>query len=339
VSSNLAPGSSTNDFWLIGDVLPGTGGLLDVTVKVDNGAPDGSVLATQVTLSTAGSQWATVGQLTNVETTPSLALAISSPQLTTSTAGIIQVSIDYSNAGSAPVSNVVVSFDPGGLSNIISTVPAFTNPNTRSWNIGTLAPGANGSIDLELITAASPGGIVSLGASAVGTGVMRAASLVLPAEGTGDMFVASAGWKMKPPGKKRNNGRVKLVGQLDVPVGFDAASGPVTITWSTKDQLLAAFVLPQGSLVFKGKGWKAKGVINNLPAGGDVGLNITKTASGEHKMKLTGSHLLLPFANSHDIRMSILVDGIGFSAERPFSARGLETPLNQQLRYRGDNKD
>ncbi|MBM4268080.1 MAG: hypothetical protein FJ144_15950 [Deltaproteobacteria bacterium] len=298
---------------------------------MDGGVPSGTVLASEVALSAASGEVASVAQLSTVESSPGLALTISSAQTSTTPAGLVDVSIDYVNEGGTSVSNVAVSLDPGSFSTVLSTNPAVANLQAPTWNIGTVAPGAGGTLEVQVVASAPSGGILTLVSSATGTGQMRSATLHLPSLGSGDVTVTKAQYRVG----KRNN--VQMFLEIDdLPPGLSAGSTnseDVFATVSTATQTLATIRFPPGTLSPKGTGWKTK---IDSPGGGQFSIGI-QPKKGIWRIRVKTKNLpALPFASSHHLRMSLSLGGGGFSATRTFIARGPETPTNQFLRYRGD---
>lgn len=337
VASVPAPAAASNDFWLLGDIPPGGGGTIQVTVDVLGTVPDGALLASEVALSAAGGETAGIAVVSAVQAAPSLSLGISSVQQTATPAGMIDLTIDYSNDSAAPIDNVVVSLDAGTLSEVISTVPALAVPGTLSWDIGTLAPGANGAIQVQLLGGATPGSIVTYTAAAQGTGVMRSATLHLPAAGAIEWeSIKSARWQKKPAGKKGASGRIKLQGRISLPPTFDGTDD-LSIVISSPTQLLAAYHIPAGTMVAKGAGFRVKKAENTLASGGQISINLSRKGNDpSFKIKLKAKRQELPLAIGNDLQMSVTTGGTTISSTRTFVPKGVVTSEFQQLRYNGD---
>jgi len=328
VSSVPPPASSSNDFWLLGDILPGQGGTIQVTLDVDSGTPNGTVLASEAALSAASGEVSSVAQLSAVQTNPGLALTLSSAQTSTTPAGVVDLAIDYVNEGPIAVGSVVVSFDRGALSSVLSTTPAVANLQTPSWSIGTVGPGASGTLNVRVLAAAPAGGILTLRASATGTGQMRSATLHLPSIGSGDVEVAKAQYR-----KHFKKSKVQLQVILDdLPPGF-TGNEEIYVTYSTPTQLLTTLHFPPNSMIAKGKGWKGR-VLS--PSGGEYRIGLQPQKEGWRFRVETKAIPVLPFSDSSNIRMSVSFGTTGFSIERHFTTKGPVTPTNQFLRYTGD---
>lgn len=327
VASNPAPASASNDFWLLGDIEPGQGGTIEVTVAVNGGVASGSVLASEVALSAAGGEFASVAQLSAVEATPGLAISMSALPTTTGPAGTVEVTIAYSNDGAAPVDNVSVIFDPGTNAASLATIPAVADLGSPTWNLGTLAPGANGTLTVTILTAAPAGGLVSLNAAAIGVGQSRNAVLHLVSVGSNEVEISKAQYRKG----KKNNVQIQMVVD-ELPPSFTGVE-EVVATISSPTQILAILRFPAGSLSQKGTGWKAK----VLPAeGGKLQLGI-KQKKDTWRIRVKAKKLPeLPFSDSYNLTMSVGLGNSGFSTERVFSLKGPETPETQYLRYRGD---
>ncbi len=84
----------------------------------------------------------------------------------------VTYTLAYSNAGPGYATNVVVADTlPTGLSFVSATpAPSATHGQTLSWNVGTLAPGASGSIALQArIGLDAPASMVNTGTISTGT--------------------------------------------------------------------------------------------------------------------------------------------------------------------------
>ena len=337
VASVPVPGAATNDFWLLGDIPPGGGGSIQVTLDVGAGVPSGAILASEVALSAAGGEFASLAVVSSVDATPGLSLGLTSVQAQATPAGAVDLTIDYANGGAVAIDNVVIAFDAGAFAELISSVPALVVPGTHTWDIGTLAPGASGSIDVRVITGAPSGSITSFGATATGTGAARAASLNLAAAGATEWDeIASGRWQKKPTGKKGGSGRIKVQGRMPVPPGFDG-TGAIGVTISSKTKLLAAFHLPPGTMVAKGAGFRVKKVDNLLSTGGQISINLSRKGTGEQfKMKLKAKRQELPLADGNELQMSVDLGTAAVSSTRTYVGKGPVTAEFQQLRYNGD---
>ncbi|MDG2308042.1 MAG: hypothetical protein P8R42_25980 [Candidatus Binatia bacterium] len=337
VGSVPPPASASNDFWFLGDIPPGGGGSIQVTVAVGGGVQNGAILGTEAALSAAGGENASVALLSSVETAPGLSLALSSAQTEAKPAGLIDLTIDYANDGVASVDNVVVTFDAGAFFEILGTVPPPTVEGVLSWDIGTLTPGQSGAIQVQVMSGAPSGSIASFSAIATGTGTARAASLHLPAAGAVEWEEIKSGrWQKKPTGKKGGSGRIKIQGRVLVPPTFDG-TGAITVTVSSPTKILASFYMPAGTMIAKGSGFRVKKAPNLLPTGGEVSLNLSrKGGTASWKLRIKASHQELPLVDSNDLRVSVDLGEVAVSSVRTFQPKGPVTPTFQQLRYSGD---
>lgn len=337
VTSTPAPAAASNDFWLLGDIPPGGGGSIQVTLDVLGTVPDGAILGSEVALSAASGEVSSIAIVSSVQAAPGLSLGISSTQTVAVPAGVIDVTIDYSNDSGAPIDDTIVTFDAGTFSEVISALPAPITPGVFSWDLGTLAPGANGSVQIQVVSGAPSGSIATFRSSASGTGTMRAASLHLPAAGAIEWSQIKSGrWQKKPTGKKGGSGRIKMQGRISVPPTFDG-TGPVTITVSSPTKLLAAYHVPAGTLVAKGSGFRLKKVENPLSTGGQISMNLSRKGNDPtYKIKIKTKRQELPLADGNDLQMSVNLGDVTVSSIRTFTPKGVVTSEFQQLRFNGD---
>lgn len=337
VAATPGPASATNDFWLLGDVPPGAGGTVLVTLDVSGLVPDGSLLGTEAALSGAGGELVSVAVISSVSAAPGLTLGLSSAQTEARPAGLVDLTIDYSNDAATPLDDVVVGFDPGVFAEVVSSNPAPSLPGGSSWDLGTLAPGQSGSVQVSVITGGAAGAIAGFGATVAATGMARAATLQLPASGAVEWEEIKSGrWQKKPTGKKGGSGRIKVQGSVVLPPGFDGTNS-IGVTLSSSTQLLAAFYLPPGTMIAKGSGFRVKKAPNVLSTGGEISVNLSKKgSSGTYKLRVKASRQELPLADDDDIQMSVDLESVAVSSTRTFQSKGPVTTTIQQLRYNGD---
>ncbi|UCE37407.1 MAG: DUF11 domain-containing protein [Thermoplasmata archaeon] len=153
VGSTPSPDSSTGDVytWTIGDLAPGASGTITITVTVDVGTPDRTLLHNVVTLDYADANGNYYPQESDyadvVVTAPVMHISKTGPDSATP-AEPIQYTITYSNTGSGLATLVEVVDNLPDYVTFVSATPAPTSVsgNTLTWEIGDVASGGSGTI-------------------------------------------------------------------------------------------------------------------------------------------------------------------------------------------------
>ena len=150
VSGSPAPDPGTNNQWTIGSLPAGGSGTITVRAAVDPAVVNGTVLVAQATLQDDALHSASASATTSVLASANLALAVSVSPDPVPAGGSITYTLSYGNQGTVPVDGVVLTqtYDPGLT--FVSAIPPPDFAETAVWTLGTLAPGAAGSIQITL---------------------------------------------------------------------------------------------------------------------------------------------------------------------------------------------
>jgi len=149
VSATPAPDVGNNQ-WNIGTIIPGGSGSISITVRVNTPLPNGTLLNNSVVIS-ANEGSANAQETTAVQSSPSLNLTkIDSPDPVEPN-GILTYTLNYSNdtTGTEAATNVVITETYDSNVTFVSATPAPDVGNNQ-WNIGSLAPGDNGTIIIQV---------------------------------------------------------------------------------------------------------------------------------------------------------------------------------------------
>jgi hypothetical protein len=236
----------------------------------------------------------------------------------------------------------MLTFDPGAFGLVLQSTPAPTDAEIPLWDIGTLAPGAGGSIVVKIVNGAPVGAILSVSASGTASGGITDTDLfnVAAVGGGDDVTVINARYQSRPGGPRGPQGGVKLrLATPEIPLTFDGTQG-VGITFTNRSQVLAAVYLPPGTLDEidgrSGVFWKFAGP-NPGPGGGKVFFRLRKEGT-LWKMRAGINKYDVPISNTATIRMTVSLGNEALSAERAFVKQGgSPTGANsQRLIYKGD---
>ncbi|UCF09108.1 MAG: DUF11 domain-containing protein, partial [Thermoplasmata archaeon] len=158
VSSTPSPDSSSGDTytWNIGTVAAGASGTITITVTVDVGVADGTLLHNIATLDYDDANGNPYDQLTDYAdvtvTAPVMTFSKTADVSTANPSDTIIYTLEYENTGIGDATDVTIT----------DTIPADTtfvgsslnysdvNGDTYTWDIGTVAGGAGGSIAITV---------------------------------------------------------------------------------------------------------------------------------------------------------------------------------------------
>jgi hypothetical protein len=343
VSSVPPASAASHDIWSLATLSPGEVGSILVNLTVDTGLPAGTVLLSEARIEAVTGEQAQAAEVNVVGGQPALNVEVTSATGTAPAGGAIDFTVTYRNTSASTLNNVVITFDPGAFGLVIQGTPIATDPSIPLWDIGTLAPGASGSIVVKVVNGATAGGILSVSATGTASGGFTDTDTYhVAAVGGGTVSVINARYESRPPAARGPLGQVKLLfGLPDLPLTWDGTQG-VGITFSNKTQVLAAVFLPPGTLQeITGRGgvefWKFTGD-NPGPAGGNVFFRLRKKGD-LWKLKAIIGKYDVPVSNTSTIRMTVSLGDSGFSAERLFSKQGgaPTSAGSQRLRYAGDH--
>jgi uncharacterized repeat protein (TIGR01451 family) len=156
VSAVPPPDAGFNNRWTIGTLGAGISRDVLVTLRVNTGVADGTLLTTQGSLTATGGLLANASDTTMVNSDPSLVIAKSDHRDPTPAGQTVTYTITYTNSGGSDTTGVVVreTYDPRVT--FVSAVPT-PDPGTKDrWTIGDLPSGASGTIE---VTVSVPAGL------------------------------------------------------------------------------------------------------------------------------------------------------------------------------------
>jgi uncharacterized repeat protein (TIGR01451 family) len=149
--------------WNIGQVDGGDSGTITLTVKVDAGTTNGTILTNDVTLDyddANGNPYPQESDSVDVTVTaPILTLSKTSNVAEANPGDSITYSINYENTGSGKATNVYVNDTIPNEVTFVTSSPAYTSKsgNTYIWAIGDVCAGCSGIITIQVeVNAAVP---------------------------------------------------------------------------------------------------------------------------------------------------------------------------------------
>ncbi len=165
VSSTPMYSSVSDDTYTydIGNVAAGASGTITVIVTVDAYTPDQTVLTNYATLDYTDVNGNAYDQLDDsAETTvtaPDMTISKTASTSTANPGDTIIYTIYYENLGTGDAANVVIEDLLSGYETLVSTDPMYTSyiGNVITWELGTVAGGASGTITVEVtVNAGTP---------------------------------------------------------------------------------------------------------------------------------------------------------------------------------------
>ncbi|WP_170150246.1 DUF11 domain-containing protein [Parahaliea mediterranea] len=140
--------------WNLGEVAAGASGSVAVTVRVNDGVPGGTVLHNAATLSgLSGLPVSAPVVDVLVSDLPDLRLDKTTSASTVQAGGEITYTLAYENRGASPATNVTLGDPlPQGTRFVAASDGGTASGGAVIWRLGTLAPGASGSVSLTLGT-------------------------------------------------------------------------------------------------------------------------------------------------------------------------------------------
>jgi uncharacterized repeat protein (TIGR01451 family) len=167
VSAVPAPAAGSSSLWALGDLQAGAAVTVQITVRVSAGAA-GSTLAFSAGATADFATAATAGEATAVLGAPDLQMGAGLAPSQVRPGGRLTATLTVRNAGSAPAQGVVVTATyPAGTAFRAATPPPGSGNGT--WFTGTLAPGEQRVIAVDLDAAATAAGTLVLSAGAYGS--------------------------------------------------------------------------------------------------------------------------------------------------------------------------
>jgi len=149
-SATPAPDGGFTDQWSIGTVAAGASGAITITATVATGLADGVLLGNSADLSDDASNFAEAAATTTVQNVASLSISKTDGPDPVSSGAALTYTINYQNTGTTTLSGVEVIEAYDANTTFVSSVPAPDLGSDDTWTIGTLAPGAGGSITVQV---------------------------------------------------------------------------------------------------------------------------------------------------------------------------------------------
>ncbi|MCK4367674.1 MAG: DUF11 domain-containing protein, partial [Thermoplasmata archaeon] len=170
-SSNPAYDDVQGDtyIWSIGDVGPYSSGTITVVVTVDVGTPDGTVLTNSVTLDyddANGNPYPQESDSVDVTVTaPIVSFSKSVDKSQANPGDTLVYTLSYENTGTGWTTGIVVNDTIPEDTTFVSSDPDYdyNDGDFYSWNVGSLGPGASGTITITVtVDAYTPDGTTLL---------------------------------------------------------------------------------------------------------------------------------------------------------------------------------
>lgn len=343
VSSIPAPSAASNDIWSLATLSPGEVGTITVNLTVDTGLATGSVLLSEARVEAVTGEVAQAAEVSTVGATPPLDVEVTSAAGVSTSGGAVDFTVSYRNTSGTPLTNVVLTFDPGAFGFVLQSTPEADDPDVPLWEIGTLGAGANGSLSVKVVNGAPAGGILTVSAVGTATGGFTDTDLyhVAAVGGGSTVTVGPARYESRPAGARGPQGQVKLrFATPTLPLTWNGSQG-VGVTFSTQTQVLAAFYIPAGRLQEldgrSGPYWKFSGK-NPGPGGGNVFFRLRPKGDGIWRLRAGINKYDVPISPSEEIRMTVSLGADALTAERQFKEQKGRTAVgSQRLSYKGDN--
>jgi uncharacterized repeat protein (TIGR01451 family) len=162
VSASPAPDAGTTNRWTLSDLQPDGTAAVSLTLRVDAAAA-GATLSFAASAAADFATPAAASEATAVSGTPNLQIGAGLTPAEIRPGGLASASLTFGNAGSAAAENVIVeAVYPSGLA-FRSAVPAPSS-GTGTWFVGTLAPGEQRTISVQLEALPAAAGTLVLAA-------------------------------------------------------------------------------------------------------------------------------------------------------------------------------
>ncbi|HKZ47229.1 MAG TPA: SdrD B-like domain-containing protein, partial [Thermoplasmata archaeon] len=158
VTASPYPDDVTGDVltWYVGLVTAGGSGSITITVQVDAGLADGTLLHNAATLDYDDANGNFIAQLTDdadvIVTAPVVTFSKSADVLTADPSDSIAYTLSYANTGSGEATDVtIVDTLPADVTFVTATpYPDFVGGGTLIWYLGSVAAGGSGSISVTV---------------------------------------------------------------------------------------------------------------------------------------------------------------------------------------------
>lgn len=145
--------------WNLGTVAAGSSGSVTLVVQV-GALPPGAQIANSATLTSTEAQPVSAGSQSTVAADNNLTLTKQATPDPVTVGTNLTYTLTYGNSGSTAANNVVLEdLLPAGTTFVSATGGGVFNPVTRkvTWNLGTVAPGGGGSVQLVVLVSTSLG--------------------------------------------------------------------------------------------------------------------------------------------------------------------------------------
>jgi len=162
ISASPAPDAGTSNRWTLGNLQTGETSGVSITLNVSP-ATAGATLSFSASATADFATAATANEATTVSGTPDLQIEASLTPSQVRPAGLLSATLTYRNQGSTAARDVVVeAVYPSGLDFRTAVPPPGSS--TGTWFVGTLAPGEQRTISIQLAAASAASGTLVLGA-------------------------------------------------------------------------------------------------------------------------------------------------------------------------------
>jgi uncharacterized repeat protein (TIGR01451 family) len=146
VSSTPSPDGGFTDQWTIGSLAPGASGTITITTTVASGLLDGSQIFNQAEIADSANHLAQAASVTTVNSQLALSITESDAPDPIAAGQPLTYEISYRNVGLVTLTGVVAAEQYDQYTTFVSATPAPDAGTNNLWTIGTLAPGATGTI-------------------------------------------------------------------------------------------------------------------------------------------------------------------------------------------------
>ena len=174
VSATPAPDPGTNNRWTIGALPTGGSGQVSITLRVAGVLPNGTLLTTTASIAD-GPAFSTASENTVVSSAPALGVSILDAPEPVRPGETLSYTITYANTGSDVATGVSLALTYDPATTFVSATPPPTLGDNQ-WSLGDLAPGAGGTVVVDVTVNAALGSIVTSNAVLSAGGALSASS-------------------------------------------------------------------------------------------------------------------------------------------------------------------
>jgi uncharacterized repeat protein (TIGR01451 family) len=148
VSSTPPPDPGTDNQWTIGTVAAGASGSINIVTSVTG--PNDTVADNTAVVSDSAGHSAAATASTIIALLPRLTLGMSDGPDPVAPGGLITYTLAYGNSGTNNATGVVLTTSFPAATSFVSAVPAPDPGTTDHWTLGTLPPGASGTVSVRV---------------------------------------------------------------------------------------------------------------------------------------------------------------------------------------------